>query len=135
MDHATVVERIVQHIRKQGYFVTAGEPDRETRLRHPRVARLAVSGGYNAVRVPLDSPIAGQVVTAVRSAHPDAIVKPTMGGSLPLHVFEKVLGAPVVIVPIANHDNNQHSHNENIRIQNVWDGIETMAALLALSLD
>ena len=35
-------------------------------------------------------------------------------------------------VPIVNHDNNQHSFNENIRIQNLWDGIEVMAALLAM---
>jgi len=43
-----------------------------------------------------------------------------------------VLGAQAIIVPIANHDNNQHSHNENLRLQNLWDGIETMAALLTL---
>jgi hypothetical protein len=30
-------------------------------------------------------------------------------------------------VPIANHDNNEHSFNENIRLQNLWDGIELMA--------
>ena len=40
---------------------------------------------------------------------------------------------PVIIVPIANHDNNQHGHNENIRVANLWDGIETMAALLAIN--
>jgi len=37
---------------------------------------------------------------------------------------------PVVGVPIANHDNNQHAANENLRLQNLWDGIETCAALL-----
>jgi hypothetical protein len=37
-----------------------------------------------------------------------------------------------ITVPIANHDNNQHSFNENLRLQNLWDGIETMAALLAM---
>jgi hypothetical protein len=26
--------------------------------------------------------------------------------------------------------NNQHSFNENIRLQDLWDGIEMMAALL-----
>ena len=35
-------------------------------------------------------------------------------------------------VPNANHDNNQHSFNENIRLQNLWDGIELMAALLTM---
>jgi hypothetical protein len=35
-------------------------------------------------------------------------------------------------VPIANYDNNQHSAKESIRMQNHWDGIETMAALEAM---
>jgi acetylornithine deacetylase/succinyl-diaminopimelate desuccinylase-like protein len=55
-----------------------------------------------------------------------------LGGSLPIAPIAEVLRAPVIIVPIANHDNNQHGHNENIRLQNLWDGIETMAALLAM---
>ena len=57
---------------------------------------------------------------------------PSLGGSLPLYLFEEMLGAPTIIVPIANHDDNQHSHNENIRLQNLWDGIELMAALLTM---
>jgi acetylornithine deacetylase/succinyl-diaminopimelate desuccinylase-like protein len=40
------------------------------------------------------------------------------------------LGATTIIVPIANHDDNQHTFDENLRIQNLWDGIELMAALL-----
>jgi hypothetical protein len=39
----------------------------------------------------------------------------------------------MVGMPIANHDNNQHSSNENIRLQNLWDGVETMAALLTMN--
>lgn len=42
------------------------------------------------------------------------------------------LGTHTVTVPIANYDNNQHSANENIRMQNLWDGIETTAALEAM---
>jgi len=57
---------------------------------------------------------------------------PTIGGSVPLYMIEGVLGAPAVMAPIANHDNNQHSANENLRIQNLWDGIELIAALLAM---
>jgi len=29
----------------------------------------------------------------------------------------------VIVVTIANHDDNQHSFNENLRVQNLWDGI------------
>jgi len=55
-----------------------------------------------------------------------------MGGSVPLCVIEEILHSPTITVPIANHDNNQHSYNENIRIRNLWDGMELMAALLAM---
>jgi acetylornithine deacetylase/succinyl-diaminopimelate desuccinylase-like protein len=50
---------------------------------------------------------------------------------VPLYVITKILGSATTTVPIANHDNNQHSANENLRIENLWDGIELMAALLA----
>jgi hypothetical protein len=55
-----------------------------------------------------------------------------MGGSVPLEVIEKALNTHTMTVQIANYDNNQHSANENIRLQNLWDGIETMAALEAM---
>jgi hypothetical protein len=35
-------------------------------------------------------------------------------------------------VGIANPDNNQHAENENIRLKNFWEGIETMAALMMI---
>ena len=35
------------------------------------------------------------------------------------------------MLPIANYDNNQHAENENIRIGNLWDGIEIYAAIIA----
>jgi hypothetical protein len=57
---------------------------------------------------------------------------PTMGGSVPLFMIEQILRVPTITTPIANHDNSQHSFNENIRIQNLWDGIELMAALLGM---
>jgi acetylornithine deacetylase/succinyl-diaminopimelate desuccinylase-like protein len=56
---------------------------------------------------------------------------PTMGGSLPMYVFEKVLAVPVIGLPIANHDNSQHAADENLRLQNLWDGIEVYAGLIA----
>jgi hypothetical protein len=43
-----------------------------------------------------------------------------------------VIGATTITVPIANHDNNQHAENENLRVGNLWDGIETMAAIMTM---
>jgi acetylornithine deacetylase/succinyl-diaminopimelate desuccinylase-like protein len=55
-----------------------------------------------------------------------------MGGSVPLGAIERAASTHTVTVPIANHDDNQHSANENLRLQNLWEGIETMAALLEM---
>jgi acetylornithine deacetylase/succinyl-diaminopimelate desuccinylase-like protein len=60
-----------------------------------------------------------------------AIIVPTSGGSLPLHHFTEVLQAPLVTVPIVNHDNNQHAANENLRLQNLFDGMQVYAAIVA----
>jgi acetylornithine deacetylase/succinyl-diaminopimelate desuccinylase-like protein len=43
-----------------------------------------------------------------------------------------MLGLPTILVPTVNHDNNQHSPNENLKILNLWKGIEIMAVLLTL---
>jgi acetylornithine deacetylase/succinyl-diaminopimelate desuccinylase-like protein len=132
MDHQATVDRIIEHIRQQGFYVTETEPGEDIRLANEKVCKVSVGDGYNASRTPMDSELAQQVIAAVERARGPVIKLPTMGGSLPLYAIEQVLGAPTIIVPVANHDDNQHSHNENIRLQNLWDGIETMAALLAL---
>lgn len=132
MDHVTTAARIIEHVRRQGFYVTESEPGEEVRLTYPKVCKVTEKPGYNAVRTPMDLEISRRVIAAVERARGPVVKLPTLGGSLPLYSFEEILGARTIIVPIANHDNNQHSHNENIRLQNLWDGIETMTALLAL---
>jgi len=60
----------------------------------------------------------------------EVVALPTFGGSVPLYLFEDVLEAPVAILPIANHDNNQHAPDENLRVANLWYGIELWTTLL-----
>ena len=133
MDVKRTVARVVDHIRKQGFFVVEEEPSAEVRRAHPKVAKVTVRpGGYNAVRTPMDLPIVQDVIRTVESARGPAVKIPTMGAGVPLEAIERPLGTRTVIVPIGNHDNNQHSSDENLRIQNLWDGIELMAALLTM---
>ena len=128
-----VKRRVMDHIRKQGYHVVESEPDAQTRMAHPRVAKVAApEGWYNASRTSMDLPISQLVLQTAAAARGPVIRLPTMGGSVPLYMITEILGAPTITTPIANHDNNQHSFNENIRIQNLWDGIELMAGLLAM---
>ncbi len=133
MDHQQTAERWIEHIRKQGFFVVDHEPSGEERRAHPKVAWVAVKpGGYNSVRTSMDLPISQEVIQTVESVRGPAVKLPNMGGSVPLEMIEQSLGTHTIIIPIANHDDNQHSFNENIRIQNLWDGIDLMAALLTM---
>lgn len=125
-------ERVLAHIRKQGYFIVDTDPDDATRLAHPKIAKVIVgAGGYNAVRTPMDLLLAQRVLATARSVRPIA-VKPTTGGSVPLDMIVDVLGTQTISISIANYDNNQHSSNEDIRISNLWNGFETDAALLMM---
>jgi acetylornithine deacetylase/succinyl-diaminopimelate desuccinylase-like protein len=133
MDHAETAQRVIEHIRNQGYYVIESEPDAQLLMSHAKVARISIGrGGYNSSRMSMDLPISRELLATAESARGPVIKLPTIGGSVPLYMIEGVLGAPAVMVPIANHDNNQHSANENLRIQNLWDGIELIAALLAM---
>jgi acetylornithine deacetylase/succinyl-diaminopimelate desuccinylase-like protein len=126
-------DRVIDYIRSQGYFVVDSEPSREILLAHPRVAFVKRDeASYDAVRTPMDLPIAQAVIAAVESARGKVVKWPTMGGSVPLGAMNRAGDTHTITVPIANHDNNQHSSNENLRLQNLWEGIETMAALLAM---
>jgi acetylornithine deacetylase/succinyl-diaminopimelate desuccinylase-like protein len=132
LDHARAVDRVIEHISAQGYHVVESEPDDAVRLKYPKIAKVIRQGGYNASRTPMDLPISKEIIAAIESARGSVIKMPTLGGSVPLYIFTDNLKAPCIGIPIANHDNNQHSANENIRLQNLWDGIETMAALLTM---
>lgn len=133
-DHARQVEKLRRHIAAQGFYVIDREPTVAERQKHAFIARFkARPGGYNAQRTRMDLPISLAVIDAVQASSAEPIVRmPTLGGSLPLSIVVDVLGQPTITVPIANYDNNQHAENENIRLQNLWDGIETFASLMTM---
>jgi acetylornithine deacetylase/succinyl-diaminopimelate desuccinylase-like protein len=121
------------HARAQGYYVLHGEPTAEQRLGNARVLRIDWDpGGYPATRTSMTLPVSRAVMRAVEEAvgGPVAMV-PTLGGSLPTYLFAEVLRAPLIVLPIVNHDNSQHAADENLRLQNLFDGIEVYAGVLA----
>jgi acetylornithine deacetylase/succinyl-diaminopimelate desuccinylase-like protein len=130
------LDRLAAHIGKQGYLVVTDEPARELRLKHPRIARVVASGGYRAARTSMGLPVAKLIVAAVEAASGQRpVVMPTLGGSGPLSIFDLVTGVPQIGVPIVNHDNNQHGANENLRLKNLWEGIDIFAALMTMKYD
>ena len=97
------------------------------------MAQVTRTGGYPAGRTSMALPLANAIATALSEAAGGPIVRlPTIGGSAPFYVFTDVLKVPTFGLSIVNFDNNQHGPNENLRIKNLWEGIDSMAALLTM---
>jgi acetylornithine deacetylase/succinyl-diaminopimelate desuccinylase-like protein/CubicO group peptidase (beta-lactamase class C family) len=119
------------HLRARGYTVVHEVPDVETRRTQPRIVRLVWGAGYPGARTSMDLPVSRAVVRVLEEALGAPVVRmPTLGGSVPMYLFQQKTGSTIIGLPIANHDDNQHAANENLRLQNLWDGIEAYAAIL-----
>ncbi len=120
-----------KYLNQEGYTVTTEEPSAELIKAHNNLVYVNVGGGYPAFRTSLVNKDAQKLVSILdRIDGNKTLLTPTMGGSLPIYLFEQALDAPIVILPIANHDNNQHGRNENLRLQNLWDAIEVYSAVI-----
>lgn len=125
----SLVER---HIVRRGFHIVREPPSAEVRGAHPRVAKLVWGHGYPAARTPMDSLISKRVIdVAMVATGSEPVLLPSLGGSIPMYLFQRGGKVPVIGVPIVNHDNNQHAANENLRLENLWQGIELFAALFA----
>ncbi|MEM9304728.1 MAG: M20/M25/M40 family metallo-hydrolase [Pseudomonadota bacterium] len=123
---------ILRHLEGQGYHVVLEEPDADYRAEHGPVIWLRWGSGYPALRTDFDHPLAARLAEIMNTwSDGDLVQLPTMGGSLPLYLIREVLGVPVLILPIANHDNNQHAKDENLRIANLWNAIAMYAVTFA----
>ena len=69
--------------------------------------------------------------SASRAAGEPVDVLPMMGASVLIFLFDQAFHKPVIGLPIVNHDNNQHAANENLRLENLWEGIDTYAGMIA----
>jgi len=124
--------RIIDHIRAQGFEVIEGADAPLPDALRGRVIRVVEKGGYDPAKTALDLPLCREVITAVERAHGGerAVLLPTLGGSVPLWAFTDILGLPTLVLPYANANNRQHSPNEHLRLDHLFQGIRTTAALL-----
>ena len=80
----------------------------------------------------MDNPNVQNIIQIIETATGGPIIQVVaLGGSSPIYLFEGPNHTPAIGVPIANHDDNQHAANENLRLQNLWDAIQIYAALFA----
>jgi acetylornithine deacetylase/succinyl-diaminopimelate desuccinylase-like protein len=122
---------VERHIAAQGYTIVRETPDAATRRQHPKLVRVNWGAGYPPARTSLDLPLSREIAQIMTEAGHDPVRLPTVGGSIPMFLFQQPNDTPVIGLPIANHDDNQHAADENLRLQNLWDGIEIYAALFS----
>jgi acetylornithine deacetylase/succinyl-diaminopimelate desuccinylase-like protein len=124
--------KVESFLTAKGWTIVRDAPDKATRLAHPKIVKLMWSGGYPGYRSDMSSPEAAAVIAAASDAAGGKVaLLPMMGGSVPIYLFHDILHVPVVGLPIVNHDDSQHAANENLRLKNLWEGIDAYASLMA----
>lgn len=126
-------ELLETYLTQQGWFIVREEPDLQARLSHPRIVRIIWDeGGSLATKTALDLPASRAVLASIgRTVGYQPIALPLVGASSGMADIVNQLHVPMAGVSIANYDDNQHAQNENLRLGNLWDGIEVYAGLLA----
>lgn len=115
---------IENHITREGYFIVYEDPTDDMLRANSKVVKLDWRGGGSpGLRTSMDGPMAQRLIRVMRELTPELILTPTMGGGLPLNAFANRMETPIIVLPLANHDNNQHGENENLRLQNLWDAM------------
>ncbi len=133
LDPQTQIDRLVAHIREQGYHIVSDEPDAATRRAHARIARVTRSrSSFPPAKTSLDDPRTAPAIAAIRSLGQPIAQLPTIGGGLPFATFSETLALPTIGLAVVNFDNNQHAANENLRIGHLWEAIDTFVALLTM---
>jgi acetylornithine deacetylase/succinyl-diaminopimelate desuccinylase-like protein len=134
-DPEQMMNLVEAHIKKQGWHIVYDEPDMETRMNYPRIIKVErEKDGGPASKISMNHPAVLPVIESIKSFTGDNLVLiPSSGGSnnAKVAVLDGIK-MPGVSISIANHDNNQHAENENIRIGNLWFGIDLMGVLLTM---
>ena len=121
-----VRESIEAFLESEGFTLVSSEPG----SRRGESLLVRWIAGYPAFSTSPENPVVGWLESAAQRGVGDVMLTPTLGGSIPGSLFVEELGASVVVVPIANHDNNQHAANENLRLGNLWQGVELYTEIL-----
>ena len=102
MDPRQTAERLIEHIRKQGFFVVDQEPSAEVRMGACEGGDgRASERGESAQRLSMDLPISQEVIRTVESARGPAVKIPNYGRDGCRTWREAVLGMRTIGFPSA----------------------------------
>ena len=99
----------------------------------PATAKLTVTGGIggSAYMTPLDHPILPYIARALKQAYQQEPVFTRTGGTIGvLNTFSETLCLPIVMVGMAQPNDNAHAPNEHLTEKLFYQGTEAAAYLL-----
>jgi acetylornithine deacetylase/succinyl-diaminopimelate desuccinylase-like protein len=130
-DPLRLVNLIKSHIESLGYKILNDEPNDNQRLSNNKLVKMTYNISYPAFRTPINAKEGKWLKNILfNNFKVNPVLIRTSGGSVPISPFVNNLGIPAIGIPTVNLDNNQHSPNENIRLGNYFNGIETFVSLL-----
>jgi len=129
---ASVYQRVLDHIRAQGFTVLESPDEPLPDELRGRAVRVVDKGGYDPAKTSLELPVSREIIAAIERAHEGqrVVLMPTLGGSVPIWAFTDILALPTLLVPYANANNRQHSPNEHLRLDHLFQGVRTTSQLL-----
>ncbi|WP_257958704.1 M20/M25/M40 family metallo-hydrolase [Bacillus sp. V3-13] len=99
--------------------------------KHAPGAKVTCIGKVEPSRTPVELKVVQTIVKAINKAYSrEPIIMPAIGATFPDYVFTKILGLPSILVPYANADENNHSPNENMKVECFFNGIKATCQVL-----
>ena len=130
-DGARLLALIKNYVLQQGYHLVSEYPNDQERARYERLASIKGRVATDAFRTDPESKFGQWVIRRMTQTFgKKPIIIRMTGGSVPIAHFINGLEIPAILIPVVNPDNNQHSPDENLRLGNLAEGIQTCIGLL-----
>ncbi|WP_224483526.1 M20/M25/M40 family metallo-hydrolase [Robertkochia aurantiaca] len=126
---------IREYLTAQGYHLVDDEPGKDIRTNYDKVIRFEEGSVTDAFRTDMNHPYASWLQQVLQTTFEEEPVRiRIMGGTVPIAPFINALEVPAFIVPLVNPDNNQHSPDENITLEQINYGLRFYEGLFSSSL-
>ena len=82
-------------------------------------------------RTPIDNPYVALAAKAVEMGFGEKpVLFPSVGGGGPHYIFDRQMHIPVIEIPLARADQNNHAPNESMGLHGFFCGIKMATALI-----
>lgn len=114
-DPYDIFEKLQKHIEKHGF----------------KGVELKMFHGNFPARTPIDNPYVALAAKAVEMGFGEKpVLFPSVGGGGPHYIFDRQMHIPVIEIPLARADQNNHAPNESMGLRGFFCGIKMAASLI-----